>query len=266
MEKIPRQIHVVWLRDESAVAEEAPSAEWPPLVGRCIESLYQHHSSGNWQVRVWRDADVSRDNFPIVYDSLQRIESPAQRVDLLRMELLYRHGGWYVDADVFFCQPLERLYEPNSTCYKLLRWPPLTDQVRDAAVAKVHVAVVCHEDDSDEYLSESMSTSVIGSSVANPLFELAAKRGTLAQFNTANINETTGPLLFGQCLGTLLHQTMPLLIGRLPSRVFYPSLWNVGAAEIIEKLQQQRVATAASKNDDRETLAAHCWLASWKKT
>lgn len=300
MEKIPRRIHVVWLQqttqrrrqnhkiDKDDVAEnkkrlEQQKQNWhrkqPELVRRCIESMRLHHAHSGWQVRLWTESDVTRENFPLVFDSLQQIESPAQRVDLLRMELLFRHGGWYVDADVYFGRSLDLLYTIDNNSSPLVRWTLVEprssssmDSLRSLDSEPTHVTIVCHEDDADLHLQRSMSTSVIGSSVRNPLFALAAQRATRAKFNTANVNETTGPLLFGQCIAEMCSKETndnavlhtPLLIGRLPSHVFYPALWNVDSASIIDRMQ--KMVANDSKMEQCPTLAAHCWLASWKKS
>jgi mannosyltransferase OCH1-like enzyme len=62
-----------------------------------------------WELRLWTEenlpADLERKE---VYDRLRR---PAERSDLLRFELLDRHGGVYLDADFECLRSIEALLE-----------------------------------------------------------------------------------------------------------------------------------------------------------
>lgn len=55
-------------------------------------------------MRTWPRAD--RESFPETYDVLPQCASPAQRADLMRLEILWREGGIYVDTD---CEPVRSL-------------------------------------------------------------------------------------------------------------------------------------------------------------
>lgn len=254
---VPRTIHTVWLGDRM-----------PALVQRCHERATQMHHGTQWTMRLWRDADVTRENFPIVYDAVCKAESPAQRVDLLRLELLYQHGGgWYVDSDVHFISSLEHLYathseEGDSSSSSSSEGSSAGRRSSNGSETKDNdVVVVCHENDADPYAVGMMSTAVIGATPRHPLMALAAREAACAPLNTPNINETTGPFLFGRCLRQYQCQCHCRSIVRLPSATFYPYLWDVPSEEIV-----RRVSSAAEGNgkDVATTVAAHLWLASWK--
>jgi mannosyltransferase OCH1-like enzyme len=55
-------------------------------------------------LRTW--SHIDRESFPETYDALARCRSPAQQADLMRLEILWRDGGVYVDTD---CEPVRSL-------------------------------------------------------------------------------------------------------------------------------------------------------------
>ena len=57
-----------------------------------------------WDLRTW--SHFSHQAFPETYDALRRCASPAQQADLMRLEILWREGGVYVDTD---CEPVRSL-------------------------------------------------------------------------------------------------------------------------------------------------------------
>ncbi len=82
---IPKRIHQIWLGDQSRQPVEL------------MESI--RLMNPDWEYWVWTD-----DNIPSDLKLLDRLhavpeyEQPA-KADLLRYEILYRYGGFYVDAD-----------------------------------------------------------------------------------------------------------------------------------------------------------------------
>jgi hypothetical protein len=59
---------------------------------------------------VWTNADITRDNFPLTYDLIQTLfefdrRSPSDKMamisDIMRLEVLYRHGGFYFDTNYY---------------------------------------------------------------------------------------------------------------------------------------------------------------------
>ncbi len=82
---IPARLHRVWV---------GPAA-MPEQYERWWERWQALHPT--WEARTWGDADA--DAFPLTRDAWPRCSAPAQQADLMRLELLYHHGGVYVDAD-----------------------------------------------------------------------------------------------------------------------------------------------------------------------
>jgi mannosyltransferase OCH1-like enzyme len=81
--------HQIWLGDQPLPREyEAYRRSWT-----------KHHPG--WELRVWTEETLPGDlERKEIYDLLRR---PAERSDMLRLELLHRHGGVYVDSD-FECR------------------------------------------------------------------------------------------------------------------------------------------------------------------
>lgn len=94
---IPRVLHQIWLGPDPLPEEYA----------RYSETWREHHPA--WDLRMWTE-----DNLP---DGLrrkevhERLRPPAERSDILRLELLFRHGGVYVDTDFECRAPLDDLLE-----------------------------------------------------------------------------------------------------------------------------------------------------------
>ena len=63
----------------------------------------------NWEIKVWRDP-VEKNDF-LLEQYWEKTKSGAQFADLLRLDLLYRFGGVYVDGDLRLFRPLDSLIE-----------------------------------------------------------------------------------------------------------------------------------------------------------
>ncbi len=92
---IPRIIHQIWLGRNPLPDEFATYVE-----------SWKHNHPG-WEHRLWTEENIPTDlRRP---EALERIRHPVERADILRYELLWRHGGVYVDTD-FECR---RSMEPD---------------------------------------------------------------------------------------------------------------------------------------------------------
>lgn len=99
---IPRRIHRIWLGGEEP--------EW-------MRGFANTWSRPGWEIWQWTDANV-RTLFPLVnQDVYDRAEELAPdhvgqlRSDVLRYEILLRHGGVYVDADFECLRPIDELID-----------------------------------------------------------------------------------------------------------------------------------------------------------
>jgi mannosyltransferase OCH1-like enzyme len=91
---IPRIIHRIWLGD-------APIPETFQGFGEEWARLHP-----DWTMWLWTDENVNVDGLANRADYLIATEV-AKRSDLLRLELLVHHGGFYVDMDMEPLQPFD---------------------------------------------------------------------------------------------------------------------------------------------------------------
>lgn len=94
---IPKILHHIWVGPDPFPAE----------FERYRKTWQLHHPA--WELRLWTEENLPGDlRRREVYDKLR---VPAERSDILRLELLYRYGGVYVDTDVECQRPLDPLIE-----------------------------------------------------------------------------------------------------------------------------------------------------------
>lgn len=98
MIKIPKIFHRIWLGDN-------PMPEEFKIWGKTWTNLHP-----NWQMKEWNNTNGIKIN----HDYIKYSKNVAQTSDLLRYEILYKHGGIYIDTD-FVCQKnIEPLLEDAS--------------------------------------------------------------------------------------------------------------------------------------------------------
>jgi len=93
---IPRVFHRIWLGPEPMPEEYV----------RLGETWKRNHR--DWEHHLWAETNLPTDLRPEVYELLRR---PAERADILRLELLHRLGGVYVDADMESLKPIDPLLD-----------------------------------------------------------------------------------------------------------------------------------------------------------
>jgi mannosyltransferase OCH1-like enzyme len=92
---IPRIIHQVWV---------GPSP-LPERFAAYQETWRRLHP--DWELRFWTEDNLPPDlRRPEAYE---RLRSPVERCDILRLEVLWRDGGVYVDTDFEALRPIDEL-------------------------------------------------------------------------------------------------------------------------------------------------------------
>ena len=177
-EPIPKTIHQIWLGKAFARPESWMNS-WRDM-------------NPGWQYRLWTD-----DNLPSLRNQRQFDQMPhfPGKADILRYELLHRHGGIYLDAD--------------SECIS-----PLTDDLLD------NVGFAVHE---NEYARPGLvANGVIGARAGCPLMAAMMHRiealSGLAHTPAPDVWKLTGPLAFTRELGQGGHTGYRIY----PSFWFYP--------------------------------------------
>src|SRR3954451_23328274 len=90
---IPKTFHHIWLGPDPLPKEHGP---W-------IETWKRHHP--DWEFTLWTEENLPED--PIRPEVVERLRAPVERADILRLELLYRYGGVYLDTDLECLRPLD---------------------------------------------------------------------------------------------------------------------------------------------------------------
>jgi mannosyltransferase OCH1-like enzyme len=94
---LPRVFHQIWLGDKPLPREyEGYRRSWT-----------KHHPG--WELRAWTE-----ENLPGGLrrpEAADRLRAPAERADILRLELLWREGGVYVDTDFECLRSIEPLLD-----------------------------------------------------------------------------------------------------------------------------------------------------------
>jgi mannosyltransferase OCH1-like enzyme len=97
---IPRVFHRIWLGPDPMPEEYV----------RLGQTWKRNHP--DWQHHLWAETNLPTDlERHEVYELLRR---PAERADILRLELLHRLGGVYVDADLESLKPIDPLLDSVS--------------------------------------------------------------------------------------------------------------------------------------------------------
>ncbi len=94
--KIPKIIHQIWLGSPFPERYKAWQQTWK-----------NKHS--DWEYKLWTDNDVK--SFKLTNQSLfDAAKNYGEKSDIFRYEILYRHGGLYVDTDFECLKPLDFLH------------------------------------------------------------------------------------------------------------------------------------------------------------
>lgn len=91
--RIPRILHSIWIGDRPLSEEHV----------RLTDTWRELHPE--WEYRLWTERDV-----PAV-PAADLARNIAERADVLRYEILRRHGGVYIDVDVECLRPLDELLD-----------------------------------------------------------------------------------------------------------------------------------------------------------
>jgi len=99
-ERIPKIIHQIWL--------DGKNGGTPTALQPLQQSWIQHHLDRGWKYKLWTDADIEQFNLynKQFYDASDNF---GVKADILRWEIIYRYGGFYLDMDHECLNPLEPL-------------------------------------------------------------------------------------------------------------------------------------------------------------
>jgi mannosyltransferase OCH1-like enzyme len=93
---IPKILHTIWLGKQPMPADQAT---W-------IEGWISNHPG--WRHLHWTDSNLPTLSHPHLFYSASK---PAQKADILRIEVICRHGGVYIDTDMECLRCIEPIIE-----------------------------------------------------------------------------------------------------------------------------------------------------------
>lgn len=204
---IPRVVHRIWfgpkpIPDEYQKYWEAWQRQLP-----------------DFEFRTWRDDDVL--GFQTA-PQIARAEGMARKADIARYEILLRHGGIYLDCDIF---PYKRF----------------DDTLLDNEL------VVCNESGDESICSIGFIAAIPGAQALAWAVDALLTR----QLNRRPPNEETGPWFFREALRHGPHT-------KLPTMSFYPYLFNEPFSAVLERDLSATYGIhvwGGSWLDDRQKLA-----------
>jgi mannosyltransferase OCH1-like enzyme len=171
---IPNIIHQIWVGPKPI----------PTTSIEFITNIRRLHP--DYEYRLWSDKDITPETFKN-YSYIMNCKSYAQKADLMRYEILYNHGGIYLDIDFELFQNLT---------------PLLTNDL-----------VVCNEDES---IHEKISNSFFACIKHNP--QLLNCVNSVKNINfLRSIQIASGPVFFRQCLDLKNNVTL------LPTHMMFPT-------------------------------------------
>ena len=98
----PKIIHYVWVG----------GAPKPPIVLHCIESW--RNMCPDWELREWNDSTMGDIGNRYVQEAYSH-RKWAFVADWMRLNVLYRYGGFYLDTDMELLKPIDRFLENDLT-------------------------------------------------------------------------------------------------------------------------------------------------------
>lgn len=98
---IPKTLHFIWLGS--------------PMPLRLMPNLVAWHKlNPDWKYQLWTNPIPGMYNEDLYWDAPLHVKSDAvwqMRADMMRYEILYREGGFYVDVDTLPLRPIGDLFD-----------------------------------------------------------------------------------------------------------------------------------------------------------
>lgn len=218
---IPPIIHLIWLGTKAS--EKVISA---------FDSWKKHHP--HWEIKIWSDKELPNFNWSNqrVQQAFDQAVTWAEKVDILRLEVLYKFGGIYSDADVVCMNSFQDLIVQDVSffsCFEL------------------------------NYIGKHYGEPFfIGSAIMGAAKHSHVIKYCLDHLRTAQdapeegIIKRTGPGLISRaCQDVLLNRKENILI--LPCSYLYPLPWK----------KREVTSESVIGYISSETLAIHLWDGSW---
>ena len=107
--RIPKKIHFIWL------GSKFPAAKYYERFYKTWEALHP-----TWEIILWDDERVKaliQEKELLNAKAFKMATNYGEKSDILRLELLYRFGGIYVDVDFKCLKPFDTLLDSGATFF-----------------------------------------------------------------------------------------------------------------------------------------------------
>ena len=123
---IPRTVHLIWIGGD------------PPDYLKLFMKSFEKNMS-EFEIKIWGNKDLNKKNFPLTYEYIKKSKKYhgkpmrededlgghilynirgepylhskwAQITDLMRLEIIYTHGGYYFDTTFEILKPMYNLF------------------------------------------------------------------------------------------------------------------------------------------------------------
>lgn len=218
---IPPIIHGIWLG--------SPAPTW---VTSAFNSWKKYHPG--WEIKIWTADDLTDFNWSNkrIQLAFEQAETWAEKADILRLEILYKFGGIYSDADVI-----------------------CLNSFHDLIVQDVGFLSSFELNYNSKHYGEAffIGTAVMGAAKNSAVVKYCLDHLRSSQdAPTEGIIKRTGPGLISRaCRAVLSNKEENILI--LPCSYLYPLPWKkkiVNSESVVEYVSP-------------ESLAIHLWDGSW---
>ena len=95
---IPKIIHQIWIGDQSKRPTEMMQT-WQDM-------------NPDWEYMLWTDDNLPEIKNRVQFDAMKEL---AGKADILRYELLFNYGGFFMDADSICTKPLDDFFVDNDS-------------------------------------------------------------------------------------------------------------------------------------------------------
>eukprot|EP00179_Madagascaria_erythrocladioides_P024147 CAMPEP_0198332592 /NCGR_PEP_ID=MMETSP1450-20131203/18388_1 /TAXON_ID=753684 ORGANISM="Madagascaria erythrocladiodes, Strain CCMP3234" /NCGR_SAMPLE_ID=MMETSP1450 /ASSEMBLY_ACC=CAM_ASM_001115 /LENGTH=752 /DNA_ID=CAMNT_0044037053 /DNA_START=77 /DNA_END=2335 /DNA_ORIENTATION=- len=193
--QIPRILHQIWIGPK-----EAPCV-W--LDTFRVGFMGKYGRRDGWDYRVWDDAAAAE--LAMANQDLYDVERMWQcKADILRLEILYQHGGLYVDSDVVYTgKNLDDILEMG----------------RETGF------VITYEPDTKDKPYSVLGNSIFAATPRHPIVAMLIQYIRTIYHHKRpyhGVEWVTGPLAYTKCL---VHTEMPMSVPE--SHLFYPKFHYV---------------------------------------
>ena len=96
--------------------------DWKTLPSIVERYMSTFRNMEGYTYKLWGNVDLTRENFPRTWKYIQELLNKpkiiyAMIADLMRLEILFRHGGIYVDASMEALKNLDVIFEKTDASF-----------------------------------------------------------------------------------------------------------------------------------------------------